>query len=66
MKVDVERKLEEEGMGLEEIIEYQENCNHEIRDVYRENTLGPLSGRSGEVEYCLVCGKELGFRGIIS
>lgn len=33
---------------------------------HEENTLAPLSGRSGWVWECQRCGEELGFEGIIS
>ena len=31
-----------------------------------ENTLGPLSGRSGTATYCRRCGREIGFSGVMS
>jgi len=31
-----------------------------------EDTIGPLSGREGTVEYCRRCGLEIGFFGMVS
>lgn len=33
---------------------------------YRENTLAPLSGRSGTAYHCIRCGEEIGFSGMVS
>lgn len=33
---------------------------------YREDTLGPLCGRSGSVFSCIRCGCEIGFSGMVS
>lgn len=33
---------------------------------YREDTIGPLSGRRGTAFYCIRCGNEIGFSGMVS
>ena len=37
-----------------------------IANSYHENTLAPLAGRKGTVEYCRRCGREISFFGMRS
>lgn len=48
-------------------------CNRECQGwieghprTYQENTLAPLAGRKGHADYCIRCGQEVAFMGVIS